>query len=222
LNLPLDCLINNAGLMSHERILTKDGFEMTFMANHLGHFLLTLLLIPSLQQSQGRILNLTSCLHKLVTRFQFEDNMTFPSNYEMFRVYAQSKLCNILFTKALANRLNNHEQFSSIRVYAIHPGCVQTEVTRGMNWFFRTAYQLAGPTILGLFLKTAEQGAAGIVQVAIDPSLSSREWNGEYFFHAQRSPVTDLAKNREVAERLWQISEQWAGIRWDEVSTNKS
>lgn len=103
LSLPLHGLINNAGVMLQERNLTQDGFEMVFTANHLSHFLLTNLLLPELEKTNGRIVNLSSCLHKTVTKFNFEDVMS-ERNYSLFGTYSQSKLANVMFTIELQKR----------------------------------------------------------------------------------------------------------------------
>lgn len=103
LGLPLHALINNAGVMNHDRALTQDGFEMVFTANHLSHFLLTNLLLPELEKTKGRVVNVTSTLHKTLRSFNFGDVMS-ERNYSLFGTYAQSKLANILFTRELQKR----------------------------------------------------------------------------------------------------------------------
>ncbi|KAJ1411119.1 hypothetical protein B484DRAFT_336142, partial [Ochromonadaceae sp. CCMP2298] len=101
LRLPLHGLINNAGLMMSERSVTAAGLETVFTANHLSHFLLTNLLLPHLQK--GRVVTLSSSIHRLASRFDFDDVMS-EQGFELFRNYAQSKLANILFTKELSRR----------------------------------------------------------------------------------------------------------------------
>ena len=103
LSLPLNGLINNAGVMMPERVLTQDGFETVFTANHLSHFLLTNLLLPQLEKTSGRVINVTSTLHKSLTSFNFDDVMS-VKNYSLFGTYSQSKLANILFTTELQKR----------------------------------------------------------------------------------------------------------------------
>ena len=103
LSLPLNCLINNAGVMMQDRELTQDGFEMVFTANHLSHFLLTNLLMPDLEKTSGRVVNVTSSLHKSLKSFDFTDVMS-ERSYSIFGTYAQSKLANILFTTELQRR----------------------------------------------------------------------------------------------------------------------
>jgi sulfur transfer complex TusBCD TusB component (DsrH family) len=103
LSLPLNGLINNAGVMMPERVLTQDGFETVFTANHLSHFLLTNLLLSELEKTSGRVINVTSTLHKSLTSFNFDDVMS-VKNYSLFGTYSQSKLANILFTTELQKR----------------------------------------------------------------------------------------------------------------------
>lgn len=103
LSLPLNCLINNAGVMMQDRELTQDGFEMVFTANHLSHFLLTNLLMPDLEKTSGRVVNVTSSLHKTLKSFDFTDVMS-ERSYSIFGTYAQTKLANILFTTELQKR----------------------------------------------------------------------------------------------------------------------
>lgn len=103
LGVPLHGLINNAGVMQQDRNLTQDGFEMVFTANHLSHFLLTNLLLPELEKTGGRVVNVTSSLHKSLKGFNFDDVMS-ERNYSLFGTYAQSKLANIMFTFELQRR----------------------------------------------------------------------------------------------------------------------
>jgi NAD(P)-dependent dehydrogenase (short-subunit alcohol dehydrogenase family) len=147
LGLPLHCLVNNAGVMSTERMLTQDGFEVCFTANHLSHFLLTNLLLPDMEKTLTRetsgesgnysnantafiprVVTVTSALHNLTKQMNFEDVMS-ADGYELFKTYAQSKLANVLFTKELQRRLL--ERGSRVTCHAVHPGCVRTEVRRG-------------------------------------------------------------------------------------------
>jgi NAD(P)-dependent dehydrogenase (short-subunit alcohol dehydrogenase family) len=104
LKLPLHALINNAGVMLSSRQLTADGLEKDFMVNYLGHFLLTNLLLPELELTNGRVVNVSSSMHKLKTRFDF-DNVMAEKSFSLFGTYAQSKLAMILFTRELQRRL---------------------------------------------------------------------------------------------------------------------
>ena len=103
LNLPLHALINNAGVMMSQRHLTEEGFERVFVVNYLGHFLLTNLLLPELERSNGRVVNVASTMHKLLTHYDF-DNIMSDKSFSLFGTYAQSKLAMMLFTTELQRR----------------------------------------------------------------------------------------------------------------------
>jgi NAD(P)-dependent dehydrogenase (short-subunit alcohol dehydrogenase family) len=119
----LDILINNAGQVFTEYNESVDGIEMQFATNHLAYFLLTYELIPLLQKStEARIINVSSNSHYR-GKVDF-NNLYFKNNYKFFDAYAQSKLCNVLFTYALAEKLKN----SNITVNALHPGLVKTSI----------------------------------------------------------------------------------------------
>ena len=115
----IDILINNAGVaMLKNDVRTNEGFEMSFGVNHLGHFLLTLLLLDKLKQSKSiaRIINVTGAIY-IISEIQFDD-INFDKSFNPIKTYAHSKLCNVLFTHELAKRLRD----TNIRVYAVHPG----------------------------------------------------------------------------------------------------
>ncbi|CAG2116662.1 unnamed protein product [Medioppia subpectinata] len=122
----VDLLINNAGVMACPPSVSADGYELQLATNHLGHFLLTLHLLPLMKRSKSaRIVNVSSCAH-LVGQIDL-DNINLKHNaYDPFKAYAQSKLCNVLFTRELAKRLPG----SNINAYALHPGIIDTEIAR--------------------------------------------------------------------------------------------
>jgi len=204
LQLPLHCLINNAGLMTQNRELTPSGLEQVFTANHLSHFKLTNLLLPELNKTNGRIVVLTSSLHKAVSSFDFEDVMS-EKSYSMFPTYSQSKLANVLFVKELAKRLK--AEGSKVTVNAVHPGCVRTDFTRHMSIFLRVGDAIFTP-IMKTLQKTPSEGAYCSLHVATSPLVQGI--TGEYFFHskpcAAGKPGTQ-AVNDADAERLWKLSE---------------
>lgn len=128
----LHILINNAGVMACPRSQTRDGFELQIGTNHLGHFLLTNLMMDLLQQSApARVITVSSIFH----RFGFinKTDLNSEKHYWRWLAYAQSKLANILFARELAKRLEG----SDITSNALHPGCVNTELTRNLDWFSR-------------------------------------------------------------------------------------
>ena len=124
----LDILINNAGVMACPYMKTEDGFEMQFGVNHLGHFLLTNLLLDRLKEAPAaRIVNVSSKLYKYCPGINFDD-INSEHAYNPTKAYQQSKLANILFTRALAKML----QGSSVTVNVLHPGVIRTELARHM------------------------------------------------------------------------------------------
>ena len=124
----VDVLINNAGVMQCPYWKTTDGYEMQFGVNHLGHFLLTNLLLDRLMQAPAaRIVVVSSRLHESINGIQFDD-INSEKTYSPREAYAQSKLANILFTRALAKRL----QGTSVTINCLHPGVVRTELGRHM------------------------------------------------------------------------------------------
>lgn len=204
--LRLDCLINNAGVMMPDRQLTSDGFETVFTANHLGHFLLTTLLLPRLEESgAGRVVVLTSALHNLPAFFDFDDIMA-EKNYSLFGTYGQSKLANILFARELASRLR--AAHSTVTVNCVHPGCVITEFTRSFNLVIRLAYSLLYP-IMRLFQKNPGEGAASSLFAATSPRLAGV--SGQYLFHCRPHVTSAAARSEEAARRLWEESERLVG-----------
>ena len=125
----IDILINNAGVMAlPERKLTQDGFEMQFGTNHLGHFLLTNLLLDRIKEApSARIVNVSSSAHR-TGKMDFE-NLNSEKSYSAWVVYGTSKLANILFTRSLAKRLEG----THVTANALHPGVIITELTRHIN-----------------------------------------------------------------------------------------
>ena len=124
----IDILINNAGVMDTPYTKTEDGFELQFGVNHLAHFLLTNLLLERLKEAPAaRVVNVSSRAHKR-GEINFDDLMS-ERRYKPHGAYRQSKLANVLFTQALAKRLEE----TNVTTYSLHPGVVQTEIVRNMN-----------------------------------------------------------------------------------------
>ena len=189
----LDVLVNNAGLWPTSRSTTKDGLETTFGVNHVGTWLLTQELLPLLRRTAGaRIVVLSSKLHysgKMVwDDLQFERRKYGPT-----AAYNQSKLANVLFTKALARRL---ERFD-VTVNAVHPGVIATELARG--------YPKLLVKLFHMFLKTPEQGAACSLHVATAPELAGV--SGQYFENSRSKPAAKASLDETAQERLWTLTE---------------
>ncbi|XP_011339708.1 retinol dehydrogenase 13 isoform X2 [Ooceraea biroi] len=201
----LHILINNAGVMRCPKSYTKEGIEMQLGVNHMGHFLLTNLLLDVLKASApARIVNLTSTAHR---RGQINmKDLNLDEDYDPGRAYAQSKLANLLFTRELANRLKG----TDVTVNAVHPGVVSTEITRHMyvykNWFTLPLLKMFSWP----FIKSPGQGAQTVLYVAIDPSLANT--SGYYFDNCETKDVSDNAKNDDMAKWLWKVSEKWTKL----------
>lgn len=192
---PLHVLINNAGLAGQPG-LTKDGFERTFGVNHLGHFLLTELLLERLKESApSRIVNVASRAHLRCRGIDF-DALTKPTRtFTGLREYGVSKLANVLHAKELARRLEG----TGVTTYAVHPGVVASDVWRAIPWPFRE--------IAKAFMRTNEEGAATSVYCATAPELANA--SGRYYADCRESRVNPLADDEALAKELWRRSEEW-------------
>lgn len=195
----LDILINNAGVMAMPKALTKDGFEMQLGVNHLGHFLLTNLLLDILKTSApSRIIILSSLAHKYgeINR----DDLNSEKFYNKYKAYSQSKLANILFMQELSRRLKG----TGVTVNAVHPGVVKTDLGRHLVHSY--VKKLLDPFTY-FFFKTAKSGAQTTIRLAVDPELD--EVTGQYFADCRAQKVAPSArKNNNDAEWLWMASEQ--------------
>ncbi|EDV34517.1 uncharacterized protein Dana_GF20918 [Drosophila ananassae] len=200
----LDLLINNAGVMACPRSLTADGFEQQIGVNHLGHFLLTNLLLDRLKQSApSRIVVVSSAAH-LFGRINRDDLMSEKKYGKFFGAYSQSKLANILFTRKLSAMLKD----TGVTVNCCHPGVVRTELNRhfaGPNWM-KSALQ-----VVSLYLfKTPKAGAQTTLKLALDPQLEGS--TGGYYSDCIRWPLVPWARSTDTADWLWRESEKLVGL----------
>ncbi|WP_234733704.1 SDR family oxidoreductase [Tellurirhabdus bombi] len=197
----VDVLINNAGVVNLKRQTTADGFEMMLGVNHLGHFLLTNLLLEALQKgSQGRIVNVSSDAHK-VGKIHFEDPHLSHS-FNVVKGYAQSKLANILFTRELAKRVAG----SRVTVNSVHPGAVTTNLGISRETGFgKWVYSLLKP-----FFLTPAEGAKTAVYLASSPEVG--QFSGRYFYKMKIATPSKKAQDDGLARRLWEWSEKEVGL----------
>ncbi|XP_038660111.1 retinol dehydrogenase 13-like isoform X1 [Scyliorhinus canicula] len=203
----INVLINNAGIMRCPYWKTEDGFEMQFGVNHLGHFLLTNLLLEKLKNSgSGRIINVSSLAHK-VGQIDFNDLNWEKKKYDTKAAYCQSKLANILFTKELAERLDG----SGVTVNAVHPGVVNTELGRhtGMHKS-NFSSTILGPFFLFL-VKSPRLGAQPSIYLAVAEELEGI--SGKYFDVNKQKDPAPQALDEETARRLWEISAKLVGLK---------
>lgn len=204
LNLPLNLLINNAGIMFCPFQLSQDGIESQFATNHIGHFLLTNLLLDKMKSTarttgiEGRIVNLSSIahLHTYENGIKF-DGINDEKSYSDKRAYGQSKLANILHAKELSRRLQ--EEGANITVNAVHPGLIMT------NLFRHSAVLMKILQLLSYILwKNVPQGAATTCYVALHPSMKGV--SGKYYLDCNEMAPSAYASDETLAKKLWDFS----------------
>jgi NAD(P)-dependent dehydrogenase (short-subunit alcohol dehydrogenase family) len=192
----IDVLINNAGALFNKRRLSPDGLEMTFAVNHMAYFVLTHGLRANLAASApARIVNTASGAHR-GARLDFDDLQT-ERGYSGFQVYGRSKLCNILFTRELARRLEG----SGVTANCLHPGFVATRFGDRSGGLLQALMPIAK---LGAL--SPQQGAQTIVYLASSPEVASM--SGLYFHRCRPEPPSEQALNDDAAARLWVQSER--------------
>jgi NAD(P)-dependent dehydrogenase (short-subunit alcohol dehydrogenase family) len=200
--LPLHVLINNAGIMACPFVQTVDGIESQFQVCHLGHFLLTGLLLPILKASApSRVVVLSSMAHQWGNR-QVAQPYTDAHSYSKYKAYANAKLANLMFARVLGEKLRG----TGVTCNAVHPGVIATELTRS-DCCAAFSFCVSRP-----FIKNIAQGAATTVFVACHPSLDGVQ--GAYFVDCNEKWPTKLAQDDTIAEHLWTVSEQMTGIQY--------
>jgi NAD(P)-dependent dehydrogenase (short-subunit alcohol dehydrogenase family) len=205
----IDVLINNAGGILSERSVTVDGLEATFAGNHLGHHVLTNLLVDRLEASApARVVVVASLAHRWAVRGMSWDDLDRTGNYRSADVYAESKLANVLFTMELAQRLVG----TGVTANACHPGPVRTGFGSADD---TTGLERIGMLVSRPFLVTASRGAEPLVYLAASPEVTGV--TGAYFSGGylpgvhQRSP-SRAARDPQAARRLWELSDQLGGL----------
>jgi NAD(P)-dependent dehydrogenase (short-subunit alcohol dehydrogenase family) len=196
----LHILVNNAGGFFIKRILTADGYEMTFALNHLNYFLLTNLLLDILKASApARIVNVSSGMH--VSAKLDLDNLQGEENFSGVGAYGQSKLANVLFTYELARRLEG----TRVTANALHPGYVATNLAANNGLLFGTFAKLSAR----LFGRKPEQGAQTSIYLASSPEVEGM--SGNYFVDCKAVDSSPISYDRALAEKLWQVSMELTG-----------
>jgi len=197
----LDILVNNAGLMLSERRTTQEGFEQTFGVNHLGHFLLTDLLLDRIKASApARIINLSSAGHAMGNKgLDFDDLMYETRKYSGFTAYCDTKLANVYFTRSLAKRLEG----TNVVTHAVHPGAIRSnfavdgDVKGAMGFMF---------ALMRPFFPGTKTGAKTSLHCAISADAGTS--TGEYWARSKRKKPAPFALDEAAAERLWTVSEE--------------
>ena len=198
-------LINNAGLFSPRRKITKDNLELTMEVNHFSHFLLTLELLPLLEKNglNTRIVNVSSTGHYQAKPFDL-DNINFEKGYSGFGVYRISKLAILLFTYKLADLLQQKQ--ITITVNALNPGVVRTNIARHfpiVGWLWKI-----NPRYI-----SAEKGAENTIYLATDPELSTV--TGKYFSKLKERKSSEQSYNKELQDRFWDLSIKITKTNWN-------
>ncbi len=187
----LDVLINNAGVFMNERVLSQDGFEMTFAVNHLAHFYLTNLLMDLLYSApRGRIVNVASMAHASELDF---DNLQGKKFFDAYTAYSYSKLCNILFTNLLAEKLFD----SPITVNSLHPGVISTKL-------LHAGWGSGGSRI--------QEGSKTSVYLAVSQEVETV--TGKYFSNSRQAKSSAISYNRDIQKQLWELSEEMIGEKF--------
>jgi WW domain-containing oxidoreductase len=195
---PLDAIICNAGIMALPELELQYGYEKQFFVNHVGHFILVTNLGDQLAED-GRVVMVSSEAHKNAPREGVQlDNLDGSKGYGPWKAYGQSKFANLLFAKEMARRFDDTDRVSN----AVHPGVIDTNLTRHMNVFARVAWTMLGP----LFLKSESEGAATQTWAAVHPDAG--EINGEYFVDCNIDEPRAKAEDPELARRLWERTEE--------------
>ncbi len=195
----LDVLINNAAVNLFSRQVTDDGFEKSFATNHLGHFLLTNLLLKKLSAAdKARIINVSSSAQ---VELDLDDLMN-EKKYAIMKVYSKTKMANVLFTYELARRLEG----SRITANCLHPGVVRTNLARDAKGIFKLLITLFYP-----FFASPEKGAETSVYLATSPEVEGI--TGKYFHKTKQIRSSRQSYDENIARKLWEVSEQLTSLR---------
>ena len=205
----LDLLINNAGVMMPPYSRTADGFELQFGTNHLGHFILTGLLMDLiLNAANSRVVNLSSSAHKS-GKIDFDDLHWEKRKYKKMQTYADSKLANLYFTYELQRRLE--KAGSDTIAVASHPGWTATELQRhvGILHFLNR-----------FFSQGIEMGALPTLYAAIAPDVEGGDYYGpagwqEMRGYPKKVESSGMSHDKEMAKKLWEVSEELTGLKWE-------
>lgn len=199
----LDILVNNAGVINFQtRLQTKDGFENQFGVNYLGHFYLTNLMLDALKTaSSSRVINVT-CDAYTTAKINWDDLMSLKI-YSPFKAYSQSKLALMLFTQALNKKLAG----SNIKVLAVHPGTVKTNLLKDMPraWYLQILQTIQAP-FWYYFTKDVFHGAQPSIYCCVEDYNKLEE--GGYYVDLKKRNITLPTLNKQDAEKLWKKSQE--------------
>ncbi|XP_026743075.1 retinol dehydrogenase 13-like [Trichoplusia ni] len=210
----LDVLINNAGVMEPPASVTRDGFETQLGVNHLGHFLLTNLLLDTLQKSApSRVISVAGSSHY---RGDInKEDLNFSKKYDGPAAHAQSKLATVLFIRELGKRMLG----SGVAAIAVDPSLTDTAITRHMSMMKSVSRYFVYP-LFWPFMKTAKLGGQTLVQAALDPALA--DCSGDYYVDMKKKDPSALAQDYELSDWMWKVSEKWTKLDEHKAALNKA
>lgn len=203
----IDVLINNAGCYLSELELSPQGIEGQFATNHIGHFLLTNLILDNIKAAgNARIINLASIAHNSTRELNFGDLNYEKEQYGGWKSYSRSKFCNIIFTNELARRLEG----TGITANALHPGGVRTEIAeKDANWYTKLGWIVMKP-----FMITVEKGAETSVFLASSPDVEGE--TGGYWVKCKKHFSNRPSQEEANWKALWKKSEELVGKEFPE------
>ena len=210
----IDLLINNAGVMYTAKSSTKDGFELQFGTNHLGHFALTGQLLDHILPVEGsRVVTVSSVGHRIRAKIHFDD-LNLDNNYNRVVAYGQSKLANLLFTYELARRLA--AKGAPTIAIAAHPGAADTDLLRNMPGGIRQVSQFFWSAVIA---QNADMGAQPTLRAAADPGVQNGQYFGPGGFAEQKGHPKVVASSaqshdEDLQRRLWTVSEELTGVTY--------
>lgn len=193
---PIHVLINNAGLAG-QRGLTASGFELAFGTNHVGHFLLTTLLLDRLKASApARVVTVSSIAHNQPRGIDWNAVRESTRSFTGMPEYGVSKFANVLFSQELARRTEG----TGVTTYALHPGAIASDIWRRVPWPIRP--------LMTMMMKSNEDGAKTSVYCATSEDLAKA--TGRYYDNSHERPASGRA-TPELGAELWRRSEEWTG-----------
>jgi retinol dehydrogenase-11 len=200
----LDVLVNNAGMIGMGDKKSSDGLPLLMQVNHFSSFLLTNLLIGLLKKSTpSRIVNVSSMAAQYASNFDID---TFDTHISDSTNYANSKLCNIFFTKELAKKLRG----TGITTYSLHPGVVETDIFNSARGLMAIVF-----VVFRLFAKTSEEGAQTTIYCSVSKGIE--KFDGEHFSDCRRVEPYSTTTPSDLPQKLWRKSEQIVGLKHDEI-----
>lgn len=198
----LDILINNAGVAEGDNVKTEDGLQLGMQINHFGPFLLTNLLLPKLKASApSRIINVSSIAYRAgVVDFQnLNLEKETDETFSFMKLYSNTKLCNVYMTVELERQLKG----TGVTVNCLHPGAVDTNILNGLEkpwvkYLYKPVFRFVS--------KTSWEGAQTSIYLAVSPEVN--DVSGRYFSDCSEQKLTKVARDPEIARKLWEVSER--------------